>query len=183
MRRVLEFENAYGKILLGVPPVISPGVVKLSGHDRNKKWDIKSAKGQAGATTTLQGDDPAQFTATFYLAGDDEDGSSELDEWGAFQALIEATTNGPKPVALPIYHPDLVRNRITEVVNAGVSGMVHDGKGGATVTVKFIEYKPPKKKPAAKPQAKPGAAPNAKPDPNAAAKRELAALLEEARKP
>ena len=70
-----------------------------------------------------------------------------------------------------------------------MGGLVHDGNGGATVTVKFIEYKPPKPKPAAVAKAKPGggkaAAPGkpAKPDPNAAAKAELAQLTALARQP
>src|SRR5690606_22508548 len=90
--------------------------------------------------------------------------------------------------ALPIYHPDLARNHFTEVSVASIGGMIHDGVGGAIVIVDFIEYKPPKPKPVVKAAAKPGASSAApigppKPDPNAAAKAELAALLEEARRP
>jgi hypothetical protein len=62
--------------------------------------------------------------------------------------------------------------------------MIHDGRGGASVTVEFIEYKPPKPKPAAGAKAKPGApvagagSGKQKPyDPNAAAKAELSALV------
>jgi hypothetical protein len=168
----------------------SPGTVKLSRHDRTKAWDVKAAKGQTGASSSLNGDPVGDFDAEFYLA-DDED----FAQWEDFQRLVESTTNGPKPIALPIYHPDLARNHFTEVSNGGVGGVIHDGKGGRTVKVKFQEYKPPKPKPAAKAKAKPssrvaaggggefGPPPPPKPDPNADAKRELAALLEEARKP
>jgi hypothetical protein len=102
-------------------------------------------------------------------------------------------TNGPTPIALPIYHPDLARNKFTEVVNGGVGGMRHDGKGGRLVQVTFQEHKPPKPKPSAKAKAKPaqtyantnegGRSPPAPEDPNAAAKRELSGLVDEARKP
>jgi hypothetical protein len=165
----------------------SPGTLTLSGHDRVKNWDVKAAKGQTGASSSLNGDPIGQFQATFFLA-DQED----FDRWEAFQRLIESMTNGPVPVALPVYNPDLARNHFTEVSGAMVGGMLHDARGGRTVQVKFIEYKPPKPKPTAKAKAKPagkaaqggpGAAPPAKPDPNAAAKRELAGLLAEARKP
>jgi hypothetical protein len=159
----------------------SPGVVVLARHDRPKRWTVKSAKGKTGASMTLEGDDPADFDATFYLSEPDH-----FTQWEGFQKLIEATTSTPKPFALPIYHPDLARNRITEVTNGGVGGMIHDGKGGATVKVTFKEYKPPKKKSSASPTAKgsaPGGAAATKPDPNAAAKAELAALLAKAQGP
>jgi hypothetical protein len=181
-----EMDVELSTIVLG--PTRSPGVVTLSGHDRKKNWDVKKAKGSTGASTTLNGDDPAEFKASFYLADDGSLGPGELtdfDQWESFQRLIEATTSLPIPFALPVYHPDLARNHITEVTNGGISGMVHDGKGGATVVVTFREYKPQKKKKAASPTAKPGGAvagAPSKPDPNAAAKAELAALLAQAKK-
>lgn len=174
-------------IILGTTD--SPGVVTLSGHDRNEAWDIQAAKGQTGASSKLNGKPIGQFQASFFLA-DDED----FARWEDFQRLIESTTNGPQPVALPIYNPDLARNHFTEVSNGGIGGMLHDGKGGRTVVVKFLEYRPPKPKKTAKAKAKPSAGvaggggqfgppPPPKADPNADAKRELAALLAEARRP
>lgn len=170
----------------------SPGVVALSGHDRADNWDIQQAKGKTGASTTLNGPPPAQFQASFYLADDSNvldgtgDAPSDFDVWEDFQRLCESMTAGPAPFALPIYHPDLARQKITEVTKASISGAVHDGKGGTTYVVKFLEFKPPKKKSAAKPSAKAGsgiAGDPAKPDPNAAAKAELAALTDQAQRP
>lgn len=186
-----DSEELYNKILLG--GVLSPGVVRLSGHDRNQDWDIKAAKGQDGASSSLNGKPIGQFQATFTLVVDYEDGADEIEEWRQFQNLIESTTNGQTPVALPIYHPDLALNGFTEVTNGGIGGMIHDGKGGALVTVKFVEYRPPKPKPVAGAKAKASAGTTsttkggfkqpAKPDPNADAKAELAALLAEAQAP
>jgi len=181
-----DLDDELSVIVLGTAR--SPGKVTLSGHDRAKQWDVKGAKGSTGASSALEGDPIGSFEATFELAGDDVDGRTDFDEWEDFQRLIESTTSGPKPVALPVYHPDLARNRFTEVVNGGIGGMIHDGKGGAIVKVKFLEYKPPKPKPAAKAQPKPGASGAAstatskpsKPDPNAARKQELNRLLDEA---
>ncbi len=190
MKSVLVNADAYDKIILGTQT--SPGKVTLNGHDREKNWKINKAKGQAGASSTLDGDDLGEFEATFELSGDgyDEEGRDELEQWDDFQRLIESTTNGPKPIALPIYNPDLARNRYTEVVNRGVGGVVHDGKGGATVKVKFGEHRLPKPKPIAKPVSKPAQTyattdegRRSPPDPNAAAKQQLAGLLDQARQP
>jgi hypothetical protein len=167
----------------------SPGRVVLSGHDRVKNWDVQAAKGTTGASSKLNGDPIGTFTATFYLAHDDlnDTETNEFDQWEEFQRMLESMTAGPTPVALPVYHPDLARNKFTEVSVASIGGMVHDGKGGATVAIKFIEYKPSKPKASAGAKAKPGAAAPggkpAKPDPNAAAKAELAALVAEAKRP
>lgn len=194
--RPYDLDEDYSTIVLGTAR--SPGVVTLSGHDRPKNWDVQAAKGTTGASSSLNGDRIGTFKATFYLCDDAPDPDSEellndFERWERFQFLIEAMTAGPEPVALPIYHPDLARNHITEVTNGGVSGMVHDGKGGATVTVTFIEFKPPKPKKSSKATAKPsssvpgggaafGPPPPPKVDPNAAAKAELDALLAEAKR-
>ncbi len=169
--------NIYKSILLG--NLFSPGTVKLSGFDRAHDWEEQKPKGATGTVTVSHGPKNSGFTAEFYLA-DLED----IEAWDQFQRLIASTTDGPTPRALPAYHPDLVRNRITDVVCASIGGFTHDGKNGATVVVKFLEYRPAKAKAPAKPKGS-GAAKDAsagtRPDPNAEAKRELAALREQAR--
>ncbi len=125
--------------------VLSPGQVVLSGHKRAQKWDVKEASGNAGATTTNVGASLAQFTATFALVRDDMLGVDEFEEWNVFvEYLMLANTTKP-PKAFDVYHPDLALLRISSVVVASIGGVVHDGKGGATVVVEFLEYSPPKK--------------------------------------
>jgi hypothetical protein len=186
----LEFELS--KFILGT--TLSPGVVKFTGHDRKNKWDVKDAKGQDGASSSLQGKPIQPFSASIYLVDDGSSGENDFDAWDSFQRLIESTTNGPKPKALPIYHPDLARNGFTSVVMSSISGLQYDGRGGATVVVEFIEYRPPKPKPAAKAQPAPAGQtyantnegarqPPPPPDPNAEAKRELASLVDQASAP
>lgn len=171
----------------GLGSMRSPGVVTFTGHDRNQEWDTQKAKGQTGASSTHEGEAIGQFQATYYLVTEED-----FTQWDPFQRLIESMTSGPTPIALPISHPDLARNRFTAVSQASVGGRIYDGRGGAMHVVKYIEYKPPKPKPSAKAKAKPGAGAAGagaaagrpqRPDPNADAKRELAALLEEARRP
>ena len=194
MSRPYDSDDALSVIVLGTTR--SPGVVTLSGHDAPKKWDVKAAKGTTGASMTLGGDEPRKFSASFYLADDSNPRDIDLDvvdqfaAWDAFQRLVESMTpKGGAPFALPIYHPDLARVGITEVTSAGVHGMTHDGRGGSTVVVDFIEYKPPKPKKTSGAGAKASSGVSgstskpARVDPNAAAKAELAGLLAKAREP
>lgn len=183
--RPYDFPEAYSRIILGTTP--SPGTVTLTAVGRPKNWNIQRAKGSTGASTSLEGDDPGEFTADFYLA-DDSDGS-QFNDWEVFQRLLESTVNGPTPKALPVYHPDLARAGYSEVTLKGISGPVHDGRGGATYTVQFLEFLPPKPKPPRKPKAAPPSDGSGEefgpplPDPNREAKERLAALVDQASEP
>jgi hypothetical protein len=153
--------------------IASPGVCTLSQHDREVKWDVKVAPGQKGATMTRKGAEPIVFTATFELSYDPYVDTADADDfanWDAFQKLIESTTAGAAPKSLDIYHPDLARVGIKSVVQGKIGGMRRNADGGATVSVTFTEYFPPKKA---------GGSPKAKPavDPNKDKKDELEKLL------
>ena len=158
----------------------SPGKVVLSGHDRKQRWDIKEAVGHGGGTTTYKGDSVAQFTAEFTLTRDPVQGLDEFAAWDTFVGLIKTMLpkSGP-PKARAIYHPDLATNDIKSVCQASIGGMVHDGSGGAKVTVAFLEYRPPKKTSGlpTKPTKE------GEPDPNADLKAKIAAATEEAKRP
>lgn len=181
--------DALSKII--VQDVISPGKATLQGTPRDKEWDIQKAKGKTGASTVLNGDPVGQFSVLFELADDDDDGDgqTDFDRWDSFQRLLESSVAGAKPVALRVFHPDLAAAKITEVVLGGISLPTYDGKGGKSYTVKFLEFKPPKPKPAAKPTvgavtyANTNEGKRSPPDPNAAAKAEVARLYEQARQP
>jgi hypothetical protein len=188
--RTLLNDDLYSTFVLGM--VKTRGVVTFSGHDRKAQWDVQQAKGTTGATSKREGDPIGRFTATLTVAGDqyDENGETDADWLDRFVAMLWAMHLQTPPAALPIYHPDLARNNFTEVSIETIGGVTHDGLGGESITIGFIEYRPPKPKPATKAKAKPStstastaAGMSSKPDPNAAAKAELAGLLAEARTP
>lgn len=166
---ILDNEDLFNVIVL--KGVQSPGRVTLSGHDRKHEWDVKFGPSMNGATTTLKGTPPIEFSASFYLLRDVTQGIDDFATWDDFQKLIESSLSGTKPKALDIYHPDLARNDIKSVVKAIVGGMIYDGKGGATVSVKFQEYRPPKKK-----GGTPLGSQKSGPDPNADIKAQIARL-------
>lgn len=156
----------------------SPGFVTLSGHDRNFKWDIKDADGAGGAITTYKGPQIAQFTASFYLVVDPSLKLDEFEEWEKFAALIRSSLpQKGRPKAMVIYHPDLAANDIHKVCYASIGGMVHDGKGGGTVAVKFLEFRP------SKPTGGTPTGPKVKVDPNADLKGIILGLTAEVQRP
>lgn len=173
MPNVFENEDLYNSIVLAGNT--SPGVVALSGHDRKHVWDVKSGPSLSGASVTLKETPPIEFTATFYLVLDPAQGVDDFAAWTDFQAVIDSSLAGTTPKALDIYHPDLAANGITSVVKATVGGMTYDGRGGGIVSVKFQEYRPPKKKGG---DVAPGKAPG-QPDPNADLKDQISKLTQQ----
>lgn len=151
----------------------SPGAVKLSDFNFEQEWEEQKAKGSTGATSLNRGRKLVKFTATFMLADLDD-----VEAWEEFNKTLRESVEGPKPKALFITHPDLMRQGAIDFVVTSIGGMAHDGKGGSTVACKFLEYRPAKPKP----PAKAGAA-NTRTDPNAARKAELAGLLAQAKQP
>jgi hypothetical protein len=148
----------------------SPGVVKITGHDRVIGWDIKKGPGQSGATTTRTSEDPAEVKCDFYLVDADE-----FAAWEEFLKLARTSISGATPKALDVYHPDLARNDIKSVVLKAIGGVVHDGKGGETHSLTFLEYRPPKPK-GGSPK---GSKSKKTPDPDAERLAELARLTEQ----
>lgn len=171
----IDHEEFYDAIILAGKR--SPGKVTLSGHDREYEWDVKKVPGQKGATTTFKGDQPAKFTASFFLLRDESVGVDDFEEWPAFVGLIESAIAGKTPKGLDIYHPDLVINKITTVVPTKIGGVVHDGKGGQTIAIEFLEYSPPK--PAGGTLSKTATKDAKKTDPDAALLAELDGLTKQ----
>ncbi len=165
----LNDEALFNVIELG--GVASPGIVKsISGHDRKINWDVKEGAGQSGASSTLKSIPLRVIKVAIYLSDEEQ-----IGQWPEFRNLCYSTIKGAKPKALDIYHPDLEATEVRSVTLAQMGGVVHDGKGGQTITVEFQEYAPPK--------PKGGTATGSKAkakgvDPNAAANAELAALTE-----
>lgn len=182
-----EFPELFASIILGEAfEYVSPGVVTLTGHDREQSWDVAAAKGQVGASSVHNGANVGEFQASFFLASPEDQIA-----WPAFQRVLEGMVEGPEARALPIYHPDLCQNHYTDVSVKSIGGILRDDRGGVTVQVRFIEYRPPKPKPAATAKAKPGTGAGAggvhfvegKQDPNLKRKQELDELLQRAATP
>lgn len=126
-------------------PLRSPGVVVLSSNDEKFGWDIQNATGVSGAITRRINEPLKEFDADFYITDEQgPDGRTDFDDWDAFQKLLESSAARKTPYPLTIVHPDLARNHITAATVGSIGGIVLDGKGGGTIKVHFLEYRPPK---------------------------------------
>jgi hypothetical protein len=123
----------------------SPGVCRLSGPGLVYGWDIQNATAQAGAITKRVNEPLKEFSAEFELSNEpDEFGFTDFDRWDDFQSYLEPMANRQKPFPRDVYHPDLARVHITAVTVKSIGMAAPDGKGGAKISVAFIEHRPPK---------------------------------------
>lgn len=140
----------------------SPGIAKCTGFARGQKWDIKDGDGQDGATTTLKGTKIAQGTITLFLWKDQENDVDHFADYDVWRDVFAGSV-GNKSRGLDLYYPDTARLKIKSISIEEEGILKHDGKGGATVDIKVLEFKPPKPKPAETPIAsktKPGPDPD-----------------------
>jgi len=187
----IDDAEVYSVIVLA--GVTSPGHVTLSGAALKNRWEEKAGDGQDGDTSTLKGRANAHFTCTFELWDEPSRGIDHFAGWDAFLPMLHASTAVEPLAALDIYHPDLARLKIGAVQVEEIGQLKHDGIGGATVELKLLEFRPPKPKSGTPGGSKSngsagaGAAGGAQggqaPDPNADAKAEVDALVEEAKAP
>lgn len=124
----------------------TPGVARLSGHDLKIGWDIQQATATSGGWTKRINEPIKEFDADYYLVDElNVLGRSDFDDWDDYEKILKAAVAPKKkPYALDVAHPDLARVGITAVTVGLIGAMQLDGKGGATVRVHFLEYRPPK---------------------------------------
>ncbi len=134
--------DGWNKMIVAAVP--SPGTVVLSNLSRAIGWDVKNADGQKGASTSRKGQPVGKFDATFYLTDDPADGEvTDFERWDGFEALLFVSVEGAEAWGLEVVHPDLNRLGYTAIVLDKMGQVVHDKKGGGSVKVSFLEYRPP----------------------------------------
>lgn len=126
--------------------VRSPGVVRLSGPGLQVGWDVQSASGTTGAVTRRINEPLKEFDAEFTITNEpDEYGVTDFDRWQEFEDYLkEMIASRSKTFARDVYHPDLARVGITSVTVKSIGLLNPDGKGGGTIKVGFMEFRPPK---------------------------------------
>ena len=135
-------------ILSGVK---SPGVIPVDGirgFKRETGWDVRRAKGQAGATLVRTNNPPSEGEIDFQLWTGDH-----FFQWQQFVTAIQyqpSLFGKPGEIskiadAITIYHPSLAQPDIdiTQVVIKHISPIRHVGQGLYVVTIEFIEWRPP----------------------------------------
>ena len=164
--------------------VRSPGLCKFDPPPvRDQGWDVQTAGATKGAGLARRTMPPVRFKVAIYLWKDENvDHFAGWDDW---KRLLLVSSKSTGATALDINHPlcSALQPPITSVVVGPYNEPVPDGKGGATITIEFIEYRPPKTSAVVKPggstvssNAAGAGAAGSKGDPNADLKAQLAQL-------
>jgi hypothetical protein len=141
--------SAYDKIILAGKE--SPGRAKLNFPTRDEGWEKQESKGEEGGETVPNGPKLIDFEVELYLWKERMRGIDHFARWEAWKPLLLKPVAKGARRALDIYHPQLDGLGITSVVVGTWTEPQPDGKGGGTVKLKFIQYKPSKPKSTKKP--------------------------------
>lgn len=147
----------------------SPGVADVEGAKRSREWDQKKGANNSGATLRFKGDALVAFTVKlrFYTP-------EHFTAWDSWKELItKPAIEASKIRALDIEHPMLADLGIRSVVVKDFTQPEQTADGEFTVTIEFLEYKPPVKVVA---RAAGSNASSTAFDPNAAERAELTLL-------
>ena len=157
-----------------------PGLANVGKVKRTFKWDKKEAPGTAGDSITYRGIRIVDFVIelTFWE-------SEQIDEWDAKRPGLEPVTGAIK--ALDVVHPVLERQKVRSVVVEEIVELYPADAGAWKVQIGVTEYKPP---PKANASGSPSGSKNssgkgssAAPTAQSEQEKEIARLLEEAKKP
>lgn len=145
----------YDVIVLGGQQ--SPGVCKLNAPTRDHGWEKSEPAGSDGGEVVNKGKKLMEFDVVLTL-WKEPGGVDHFDRWETWKQILKTPVAKNAPKALDIYHPQLDGLDIKSVVAKSWNEPQPIGGGKSTVTIKFLEYSPAKKKPAG--SGKPKAAAN-----------------------
>lgn len=116
----------------------SPGLADVQGAGSPRRWDIRRGYALSGARPVFRGMDVARFRVVLRLLTE-----ADWEAWHAWKRLVQQPPSGTRPRALDIWHPVLEECGISSAVVENVEQPVHDGTGGWSIAIAFIEYRPP----------------------------------------
>lgn len=124
--------------------VTSPGLVildKISGFEREQKWDAKGGKSTTGATLTRTEEPLIEGSFTFGLWMD-----QHADDWAKWLAIWRYNAATKTGDAVALYHPSLasLQPPMTSAVMTKHTRIQPDAKGYAEVTIYLKETRPSK---------------------------------------
>ena len=179
MKNPASIPDAYDSFFLAGKQ--SPGVCRFTGLPVVEEgWKKQEPKGKDGGELDRSGRPLIEFAVSIYLWDEPSIGLDHFAAWDDFLEVILTPIAKSSQKALDIYHPLLERLGIGSVVVKSWGQPVPDGKGGATASIAFIQYAPPKKTATGKPKgSKSGGGEGEGPDPNQDVKDEAKKALED----
>lgn len=117
----------------------NPGIAEISGASRSYEWQVYKAQGTQGAETRFSQIPPAKFSIKlrFWLA-------EHFRAWATWSARLKYDPTKRRPGVFTIYYPTLADLGIQRCTTEEIGAITSEGKGLWSVTIKLLEYYPPK---------------------------------------
>ena len=128
-------------VLLGNPPVVSPGPARIVGASSPRKWQEHQGYGWGGGWLWFTGRQLAEFTITLTLQGDDQWAAYEQDGW---KAMTDPPPYGRKAGWLAVWHPWLEAQEIDKCVIMDRGQPQQTEQGLWTIEIKCKQWNRPR---------------------------------------
>lgn len=118
----------------------TPGIAEVIGAGSPRK--LKKLEGYAlsGGFVLFRGNQLAEFSVDLRLYS-----AQDWADWYAFKPLVDKVPVGERAKALSIWHPHLEDLGISAVLVSDVLQPKQTGNGEWTITIKFCEWRAPKR--------------------------------------
>jgi hypothetical protein len=128
-----------------VAGIRSPGRARLTGVEAPFQWDVIPSYGREGAKTIFKGRGIAKPTLTLWFTSkaDPATGLTDFVQWELFKRVLQPPKPG-KPFMFEMSHPLLTAADIKAVSVESIGEPERQDNGVWVVTIKLIEYRPPK---------------------------------------
>ncbi len=115
----------------------TPGYCEVTGFKRAVEWDVKSGKGTAGATETVNGLPPAKGTVKFYAWR-----VSDFTRWDIILPLLKYDPTKKTKQANEVFYPSLADINVSSVNIESIGAWEHQGGGMYTREIEMLEFAP-----------------------------------------
>jgi hypothetical protein len=141
-------ETPIDSILIGDPPLESPGICRVIGAFDARKWEKIMGPGWSGGFSRFMGMELCDYGLEFDLASDED-----WEAWWPFKALLCTLPTGRTPPgaektgafnALKVIHPWLIDARVTSSVLVKLYQPVKQEQGHFTIKADMLAFRMPK---------------------------------------
>jgi hypothetical protein len=128
-------------VILGEPPIASPGPAEVIGAGSPRKWQERAGYGWGGAWLWFTGRQLSEFSIRLTLATDEQ---WDAYETGGWKAMTDPPPYGTRAGWLPIYHPFLEANGVDKCVILDRGQPTQTDSGLWTIEIKCKQWNKPR---------------------------------------
>jgi len=137
---ILAVDSQNGKIMIGSPPQILPGIYGSLEIGGSLSMESSSVQGSSGSTRTVHGWDDADVSISLILIDDPGAGKTRYDYAAEITQIFKKIADDGGPELYVLQHPLITAWKIRRMLFADLRTTESRGKQQITVSLQFVEH-------------------------------------------